>query len=424
MLYRLLLLALLPVVLLLLLIRSKSNAQYRQRLSERLGFLPADFKQGGIVVHAASVGEVLALKPFVEKLIQANPNLAITFTTFTPTGSAQVTKLFGDRVQHCYFPLDIYFCSQLFLKVLAPKALVFMETELWPNTIKLAKKQQCRLLLINGRLSASSMKSYRKLAWLITPTLHSFDHIFTQSQENLENFVQLGAQPHYCSVSGNLKYDLTLNDDVSEKQLELSQYLPFDRKIWVMASTHIGDEKIALAAHKQLLKQHPNLLLVIVPRHPERFEQVAKLCKNQGFFLEQRSAKQMVNADTQVWLLDSLGELMTMYSLTSVVVMGGSFSNIGGHNPLEPALFKKPIIVGPDMSNFNEVMQQLTEVNGLIELNSSADFSTQLAQHIELLINDENKALELGQQAYQVISANQGASDLSLTKLQSLIEEN
>ncbi len=412
---------LLPVVLLLLILRSKNNVEYRQRLSERLGFIPAHFKKGGIVVHAASVGEVLALKPFVEKLLLANPDLPITFTTFTPTGSAQVQKVFADRVQHCYFPLDIYFCSHLFLKTLAPKAMIFMETELWPNTIALASKQQCRLLLINGRLSAHSMKSYKKLTWLITPTLTRFDHIFSQSQENQDNFIALGAKSSRCSVSGNLKYDLAVNADIAEKQMELSQYLPFDRKIWVMASTHADDEKIALNAHREILKQHPDALLVLVPRHPERFEQVAKLCINQKFSLLKRSQQQAINDDTQVWLMDSLGELMAMYSLASLVVMGGSFSTIGGHNPLEPALFKKAIIVGPDMTNFNEIMQQLRQVQGLVELSHHSSFSEQLAKQVNVLLNNSVLTDQLGAQAFKVIKANQGASDVSIDKLQSLL---
>ncbi len=420
-LYRLIIFLLLPVVLLLLIVRSKNNPLYRQRLAERLGFLPKHFQKGGIVVHAASVGEVLALKPFVEKLLVAIPELPVTFTTFTPTGSAQVEKLFGQRVQHCYFPLDIYFCSKWFLKALAPKAMVFMETELWPNTIALAKQQQCRLLLVNGRLSAHSIKSYQKLAWLITPAVQSFDYIYTQSQENLDNYLALGAKPLASSVSGNLKYDLSVNDEVLNKQMELSQFLPFDRKLWMIASTHSGDEKIALAAHQQLLKQYPDLLLVIVPRHPERFEQVVKLAKNQHFSVGQRSLKQSVTSDDQVWVLDSLGELMAMFSLASIVVMGGSFSTIGGHNPLEPALFKKPIIVGSDMSNFNEIMQQLTQVDGIIALNNEQSAIEQLVSHVSALIENEHRGVTLGQNAYQVITANQGASDKSVEKLQHLV---
>ena len=419
-LYRVLLIVLLPLVILLLLIRSKNNPDYRQRLAERLGFVPKNLQKGGIVVHAASVGEVLALKPFVEKLLVANPDLSITFTTFTPTGSAQVQKLFAGRVQHCYFPLDIYFSSKLFLSALAPKAMVFMETELWPNTIALANKQHCKLLLINGRLSNHSMKSYKKLTWLIAPALNHFDHIYSQSQENLDNFLALGASPEKNSVSGNLKYDLSLNNGISEKQLELSQYLPFDRKIWLIASTHSGDEKIALASHKALLKHFPDLLLVIVPRHPERFEPVVKLCQNQGFNVEQRSMNKAVTDDKQVWVLDSLGELMAMYSLASLVVMGGSFSTIGGHNPLEPALFKKPIIVGADMVNFNEIMQQLEQVNGVCQL-SLEQPSSQLVEQITYYLRHEQHALLLGQHAYQVITTNQGASDKSVEKLLQLI---
>lgn len=421
--YRVILLLLLPIILLALLFRSTSNPHYRQRLSERLGFIPKFHKKNGIVVHAASVGEVIALTPFIEKLLQAYPELPITFTTFTPTGSAQVKKQFSSRVQHCFLPLDIIPCTQLFLSRLQPKLIIFMETELWPNLINQCARKQIKLLLINGRLSANSMKNYKKISPLITPTLNYFDEILCQSQDNLTNFLKLGANRNSCSVSGNLKFDISITTDVLNKKTQLMTLLPKRRKLWLVASTHQGDEEIALAAFKQIKALFPTLLLVLVPRHPERFNSVKNLCHSFNFTLVKRSENTPVN-EQNIWLLDTLGELMAAYSLADIVTMGGSFSQIGGHNPLEPALFKKPIVVGSDMSNFSDILKQLKQLQGIIQLpfnKTSAEQSSQLASIIINLLQNTPKAELLGKQAYQVVMNNQGASDRTLSKVQELM---
>ena len=425
--YRVLLLLLLPILLIFLLIRSKNNSAYRQRLFERLGFFPKPNQQGGIVVHAASVGEVIALKSFIDKLLLTYPNFPITITSFTPTGSAQIIKLFGDRVQHGYLPLDLFPCTALFLQRLKPKMMIFMETELWPNLIAQCTQQKIKLLLINGRLSKKSLTSYQKISPLIEPCINSFDKILTQSQENLTHFLQLGAHASRCENSGNLKFDISVNDQVTNKKAELAKLLFADdkqikRTIWLVASTHDGDEKIALAAFKALLPQYPTLLLVLVPRHPERFEHVANLCLEHDVSLAKRSEDTVIS-DEQVWLLDSLGELMATFDLSNIVTMGGSFSDVGGHNPLEPALFNKPVIVGHNMSNFNEIMQQLRQENAIIELTNTAanEPSKQLVNEISALLQQPSRQKTLGDNALKVVLANQGASEKTLTQVISLL---
>jgi 3-deoxy-D-manno-octulosonic-acid transferase len=427
MLYRLFFLCLLPIVWLLLQLRSIKQKAYRQRLSERFGFMPKYLKSGGIIVHAASVGEVIALKSFINQLLAAKPQTVITITTFTPTGSEQVNKLFGDRVQHCYLPLDSTLCVASFLNKLKPKAMVFMETELWPNLIAQAREQSIKLLLINGRLSEKSMKSYRKLSWLITPTINSFDNVLCQSQVNYDNFLALGADDIRCNVSGNVKFDISVNQAVKDKQQELSKLVEEDRLSWVVASTHKGDEDIALNAFATLLKSFPQLLLILVPRHPERFNDVATLCEEHGFLVTRRSANEVVSNDKQVWILDTLGELLPTCALANVVTMGGSFSEIGGHNPLEPALFKKPIVVGPNMSNFIEVMQQLAAEKGIVQLNEygnadNVNIQSELADEIAAILLSEETQRALGDNAHRVVKQNQGASERSLKKLLKLIK--
>lgn len=427
--YRFILLLLAPVILIFLLWRSISNKAYRARLPERFGLIKNTFQQHGIVIHAASVGEVFALKALVEKLLIQYPHTPITFTTFTPTGSEQVYKLFGERVQHCYLPLDFIFATSWFLKTLKPKIMIFMETELWPNLVRQAKKQEIKLVLINGRLSASSMKSYTKISSLITPCIQQFDHILTQSEENQQNFLTLGAKVSHCDVSGNLKYDMSMNDNIIKVSKTLNQYLPKNKKIWVMASTHQGDEDIALASYKTLSKQYPELLLVIVPRHPERFSLVKELAENAGFITQTRSSNEVVNDNCQVWVLDSLGELMALYGLADFITMGGSFSAIGGHNPLEPAWFKKPIIVGPKMHNFNDIMQQMLSNNALIQLNDTDNHSIQLTHTLTSWLtekttddtNNNKSTAALGERAHQVVKKNEGAVEITLNKIISLV---
>ena len=426
--YRVFLLLLTPIVLLVLLIRSFNHPEYRQRLFERLGFFPKPYKRGGIVVHAASVGEVIALKSFIEKLLVNYPDLPITITSFTPTGSAQITKLFGDRVQHGYLPLDIFPCTTLFLHRLKPKMMIFMETELWPNLISQCARQQVKLLLINGRLSKKSLTSYQKLSALMAPCLNRFDIILTQSEENLTHFLQLGANQSRCMNSGNLKFDIGVNEQVINKKAELAKLLfandnQAKRTVWLVASTHEGDEVIALTAFKELLSRYPSLLLVLVPRHPERFEHVANLCLEQQLTLAKRSESTIIN-DEQVWILDSLGELMAAFALSDIVTMGGSFSEIGGHNPLEPALFNKPVIVGHNMSNFNEIMQQLRQENAIIELTNSTptnESSTQLVNEISALLQQPKRQQTLGENALKVVLQNQGASEKTLAQVINLL---
>ena len=426
--YRVFLLLLTPIVLLALLIRSFNHPEYRQRLFERLGFFPKPYKRGGIVVHAASVGEVIALKSFIEKLLVNYPDLPITITSFTPTGSAQITKLFGDRVQHGYLPLDIFPCTTLFLHRLKPKMMIFMETELWPNLISQCARQQVKLLLINGRLSKKSLTSYQKLSALMAPCLNRFDIILTQSEENLTHFLQLGANQSRCMNSGNLKFDIGVNEQVINKKAELAKLLfandnQAKRTVWLVASTHEGDEVIALTAFKELLSRYPSLLLVLVPRHPERFEHVANLCLEQQLTLAKRSESTIIN-DEQVWILDSLGELMAAFALSDIVTMGGSFSEIGGHNPLEPALFNKPVIVGHNMSNFNEIMQQLRQENAIIELTNSTptnESSTQLVNEISALLQQPKRQQTLGENALKVVLQNQGASEKTLDQVINLL---
>jgi len=433
--YRLLFLLLMPLVLIFIILRSRNNSAYRQRLIERFGLLPKVLKPNGIVVHAASVGEVIALKSYIDQLLAESmlneqDHLPITLTTFTPTGSAQVKKLFGDKVQHCYLPFDNVISTSLFLAKLKPQAMVFMETELWPNLIAQCHHQQIKLMLINARLSTKSVNSYQKLSWLIKPTLNHFNKVLCQSQVNYNNFIQLGRNSNDCEVSGNLKFDISLSEELHAKQEKLKQVLATKRPVWIVASTHPGDETLALKAFEQLKASIAELLLIIVPRHPERFDEVAKLCLSKSFKLARRSRQDIVQADTDIFLLDSLGELLPTYAFATVVTMGGSFSKVGGHNPLEPALYKKPVVVGNNMSNFSEVLTQLHQNDAIVQLaeeeiaksNNDSNVADNLAMQVLTILNSAERQKTLGENAFQVVKQNQGASIRSVKQLKLLLE--
>jgi len=420
-LYRLVFLLLTPVILLLLLLRSAKNPQYRERLVERLGFLSAKLKPHSIIIHAASVGEVIAIKSVVEKLLAAQPNTTITVTCFTPTGSTQIKKLFEHRVQHCYLPLDNFISTWLFLKRLKPQLMVFMETELWPNLIAQSSFEKIPLVLINARLSAKSCRQYQKIRWLIQPTIQAFNALLAQSKAHQQNFIDLGAKIEQCSVLGNLKYDISLTNEVESKVALLTECIVKPRMVWLVASTHAGDDEIILSAFKIIKQQFPALLLILVPRHPERFNDIAKLCTQAGFNTARRSEVTPVNAEIDIWLLDSLGELVAAYALADIVTMGGTFSHIGGHNPLEAALFKKALVVGADMINFTEVLNQLSTNNAIIQLTDQHDVDKQLAEIVTKLLNNDPLRKQLGEQAFTVMQANQGASDKTLAVIRQLL---
>ena len=424
--YRLAFIVLIPVLLIVILLRSRSQPAYRHRLLERLGFLPKSLNPGGIIIHAASVGEVIALKTTIDLLL-ADPNgLPITVTSFTPTGSSQIKKLFAGKVQHCYLPIDNTISVKLFLAQLKPSAMVFMETELWPEIIAQCHHKRIKLMLINGRLSKKSLKSYQKISWLITPTLNHFDRVLTQSHENYHHFIGLGRKGSACSVSGNLKFDMHITDELKHQQAYFSQILPNDRPIWLVASTHVGDEDLTLSALKQIKVTVPDLLMFLVPRHPERFDEVAALCLNNNFQLVRRSSEQTITESTDIFLLDTLGELFATFTFATLVTMGGSFSRVGGHNPLEPALFKKPVMVGQYMSNFAEVLTQLQHNQGIVQLAAqpnSSDLVRNMADEVSNIVNSVERQKSLGDNAYDVVITNQGASQRTVDTLMKLLNE-
>ena len=405
-LYTLLLYLAVPVIAVRLWLRSRKAPAYAKRIGERFALSLPAFKQGGIWLHAVSVGESIAAAPLVKALQQHYPDLPITVTCMTPTGSERIQSLFGDSVQHCYLPYDLPLASKRFFKRLQPCLAIVMETELWPNHINQCARLNIPVLLANGRLSARSARGYGRFPKLVAPMLKQISAFALQSATEAQRFIDLGARPETVSVTGSIKYDLRVADDLPQHAQALrEQWQATQRPVWIAASTHEGEDALILAAHQQLLHQFPDALLILVPRHPERFESVYSLCVQQGLHVQRRSTQAAVTAQHQVLLGDTMGELLFLYALADVALVCGSLIEHGGHNMLEPIALAKPTLTGPYYFNFLEIAEQLLEAGGL---QAVAD-SQALAEAVIQLWNDPERAQRMNSAGQQVLERNQGA---------------
>ena len=407
-LYTILLYLIQPLVWIRLLWRSHKAPAYRKRWFERYGFCKNKVKANGILVHAVSVGETIAAVPLIRALQRRYPALPITVTTMTPTGSERVKSLLKDSVSHVYLPYDLPCAIKRFLKITRPKLVIIMETELWPNFISQCHKNAIPLIIANARLSERSAKRYSKLGTTINQLLAKISMVAAQNKQDGERFTALGLPCDHLTVTGSIKFDINLTTEQQQKIANLKQQWQLNRPVFIAASTHDGEDEIILKAFKQLLLQHPNLLLILVPRHPERFKTVEKLIKNNEFNYITRSSNQIPTDQTQVVLGDTMGELLELYSMADIAFVGGSLVDHGGHNPLEPALHHIPIISGQYFFNFKIICEQLIAANGMIICDSTAEA---LYLVVNNLLNNKTESQQIGENAYQVLKQNQGALD-------------
>jgi 3-deoxy-D-manno-octulosonic-acid transferase len=380
-LYTALLLLLTPLALLRLWLRGKANPDYRLRWGERLGFIPQLSPGKRLWVHAVSVGETIAAAPLVRAWQVRHPDWSVLVTTTTPTGSAQVRRMFGDRVEHCYLPFDLPWMVAMFLRRSRPALAIVMETEIWPNLYAAAHGRGLPLVMANARLSDKSYKAYSRLRWLVGPTLRRVALIAARGREDAERFVTLGAAASQVEALGNLKFDLERSPAVVAAGQAWREWLGQGRPVWIAASTHPGEEEQVLAAHRLLLEAQPQALLVLVPRHPERSDAVASAVKTAGLLVLRRSqvtpAPALPAADSSapasgcVLLVDTLGELMNFYAASDLAYVGGSLVPNGGHNPLEPLVLGLPVLSGPQVFNFREVYAELQAMNAVTLVNDS-----------------------------------------------------
>lgn len=353
---------LLPLILLRLLIKSRKNKGYRLRIPERLGRVSSTEKNKKIIwLHAVSVGEIIATKPLINRLLQDYPNHSLLITSTTPTGSAIIKKLFAGRVLHTYFPYDLPHIIQRFITRINPEMLIIVETEIWPNLYAACAQKNIPLLLVNARLSTKSTRQYLRLKHLVSETLHYATLIAVRSEEDKQHFLSLGAPFEKIELVGNTKFDISVDKDVSKQGELLKAQWGEDRPVWVAGSTHRGEDEIILAIFQHLKQSFPALLLIIVPRHPERFDDVYQLISTSNYQTQKRSAPAHVQTNTDIILGDSMGEMLLWYATADIAFIGGSLVKTGGHNPLEATALGIPVISGYYTFNFNDIYPSLCD---------------------------------------------------------------
>ncbi|NOR20946.1 MAG: 3-deoxy-D-manno-octulosonic acid transferase [Xanthomonadales bacterium] len=416
-LYSLLLLLGTPLVLLYLGFRGLKDRAYLQRWDERFGFIKAETVSGGIVLHAASVGEFNAAKPLIMSLLASFPELPLTITTLTPTGSERVKRDLGDRVSHFYIPLDLAGATTRFLNRLQPQLLIVMETEIWPNLYHAAKQRKIPVVIANARLSERSSRRFQRLSGFTRQVLQSVTWIGAQSSEDRERLIQCGANPTSTDLTGNLKFDLSIPAGLNEKGTQIRSAWNAKRPVLVAGSTHEADENVLIPAFVDLLKTVPNALLILVPRHPERFERTAELAKTGGLRTELRSQGESCSEQAQCFVIDAMGELMTYYACGDIAYVGGSMGEQGGHNALEPAALGKPVLFGPNMENAKEIAAGLIESNAAFFVTNQE----QLRETAKKLLEDGELRDNMGQAGRSLVEENKGALELTSVAIRKLL---
>lgn len=404
-LYQVLVYLIQPLIWIRLLLRSRKSPAYRKRWAERYGFCKGKVAPGGIMLHSVSVGETLAAIPLVRALRHRYPSLPITVTTMTPTGSERVQSAFGKDVHHVYLPYDLAGSVNRFLNEVNPKLVIIMETELWPNLIRALHSRQIPLVIANARLSERSGNGYKKLGDFIRSIMQKITLIAAQNEEDGTRFLSLGLKRSQLAVTGSLKFDISVTPELAAKAIALRSQWASRRQVWIATSTHEGEETLLLAAHKELLTTFPNLLLILVPRHPERFATACELTQKAGLTFTRRSNGEVPAASTQVVIGDTMGELMLLYGIADLAFVGGSLVERGGHNPLEAAAHAIPVLMGPHTFNFKDICAKLTQADGLITVTDTAS----LVKEISTLLTDEDYRLYYGRHAVEVLRQNQGA---------------
>jgi 3-deoxy-D-manno-octulosonic-acid transferase len=399
------------------LVRGLSNRAYLQRLGERLGIGYPRLERC-IWIHAVSVGEVVAAVPLIRALARRYPDRPLLVTTVTPTGAARVAAVFGDEVQHTYIPFETPTMVDRFFTATNPEIALILETEIWPNLYRGCGVRGIPLVLVSARISPKSVRSYRRLLPLFRETLSHGIVIAAQSDADAERFLSLGAAADRTRVTGNIKFDVELAPDLPLRGRELRSELFGDRPVWIAASTHEGEEELVLDAHRILLEKHPNLLLVLVPRHPQRFQGVRELVVKHHMSCVARTDGEPCRASTQVFLGDTMGELTLFYAASDVAFVGGSLVPIGGHNLLEPAALGRPLLSGPHVFNAQEIADMFVARHACRIVNDS----TELADEAGRLLSDPAIAAHMGDAGRDILERNRGALARLMATIEPLVD--
>jgi len=401
--------------------RGRREPGYRRLWGERLGFIARE-RGAPVWVHAASVGEVLLIAPFVQALRSRHPGIPLLVTTMTPTGREQAQERFGDDgVSYCYMPMDTLDATRRFMARAAPRAGIIAETELWPNLIAAADRARVPLALLNASLSTRSAARYRSvwLAPVMRFMLSKVAVIASAHQIHAERFLELGAAPGAVHVTGNLKYDVSDMEAINRRGHQLrEQWQASERPVWVAASTHAGEERLLIEAFDALLQTHGHVLLVIAPRHPQRFNTVAQILAESGYRVARRSRGERVNDATDIVLADTLGEVPMFYAAADVVFVGGSLlPGIGGHNVIEAAALGRPLCVGAHIGEWREV------IDALVAADAAAVCATPqaLATQVVAWSDDADWRARAGAAAAEVASTHRGALLRSLALVEPIV---
>ncbi|MEZ8105258.1 3-deoxy-D-manno-octulosonic acid transferase [Vibrio cortegadensis] len=439
-----LLLSLASPLLLFGLYKSKPNKpKFGSRWKEHFGVTPPFINAAEnrnikpIWVHAVSVGESIAATPLIKKMLEQNPQQPIIVTTTTSTGAEQIAKLASAHtmIEHRYMPLDFTFAVKGFLKAIQPSKMLIIETELWPNTVNAVNQAGIPIYVVNARLSEKSFLNYAKVQPLFNQIEKCLTKVLCQFDSDKERFAQLGVSKEKLVTTGSIKFDISISDQTIEQSKALREQLGVDRPVWIAASTHKGEDEQVLAAHAEVLKQHPNALLILVPRHPERFDEVFELCKSLKFTSTRRTSNETItvgtssteasaikdlatktlSTETQVYLGDTMGEMLVLMGAADVCFMGGSLlgDKVGGHNVLEPAALGVPVITGPSYFNFKEIVGPMINASAILISSKHPE----LSQNISLLNHSKNKHSLIAESALNIVKQNQGSLIKTLTNI-------
>jgi 3-deoxy-D-manno-octulosonic-acid transferase len=408
-----------PLLVLRLLARGVRSRPYHRRWPERFGFFDAPGFSGSLWVHAVSVGEVNAAEPMIKALRRDYPNAPLVITTVTPTGTARVHQLFGDGVFHVYLPYDLPYSVGRFLKKTRPRLALIVETEIWPNLYFACRKRGIPLMIVNARLSERSLRGYKPLRALLRSALRCVNLIAAQSRTDAARYRLLGADPQRVIVTGNMKFDMPIPHGAVADGASMREHWGPRRPVWIAASTHEGEELAVLEAHLQVLKRLPDALLLLAPRHPERFRVVEHAVRSLGFSVATRSVDHVPSPTHQVCVIDAMGQLMPFFAASDVAFVGGSLVPIGGHNVLEPAALSVPVLVGPHTFNFEEITASLIQQGGAARVAGAEVLGADILQRLLDAAGRER----MGHAAQQVFERERGAVQRIMQLIDAQLQE-
>ncbi|MCG2634571.1 MAG: lipid IV(A) 3-deoxy-D-manno-octulosonic acid transferase [Gammaproteobacteria bacterium] len=393
-----------PAILANLWRRGRRSPGYRDNRAQRFGRAN---QQGpyDCWIHAVSVGEGQAGALLARQLWTDDPQLRILFTSTTPTGRDHLHRLLGEQLEHQYLPYDFPGAVRRFLDTTQPRVAVLMETEIWPNLLYGCARRDIPVILANARLSARSARGYRRISALVRPLFEGLMSVAAQSHDDAARLISCGVEPDRMEICGSIKFDMPtapVSDELQATKTAWGQHRP----TWIAASTHAGEEETLLAAHQTLLQRQPEALLLLAPRHPERFNSVAEQCRKANLETVLRSDGTPPSSTTQVYLVDTMGELNQIYGLCDAAFVGGSLVPTGGHNLLEPCAAGIPVLFGPHVFNFMEIAERLIAAKAGREVENQEALTATLEQ----LLTDHQWCQTMGQRGQRMVANNRGAT--------------